>query len=34
MAVLRILWNDSRCSGRRPDIRDSGQETAKEHRRE
>jgi hypothetical protein len=32
MAALRLPWNDSRCTGRHPDICDTGRETAEEHR--
>ena len=29
-----FLGNDSRCTGRYPDVRDTGQDTTEEHRRE
>jgi len=34
MAVLHLPWNDSRCTGRHPDICDTGQDTTEEYRRE
>jgi len=33
MAVLHLPWNDSRCTGRRPDICDTRQDTTEEYRR-
>jgi len=34
MAILHFPWNDSRCTGRYPDVCDTGQDTTEEHRRE
>ena len=34
MAVLRLPWDNSRCTGRNLDIRDTGQKTTEEHHRE
>jgi hypothetical protein len=34
MDILRIYWDDSRCTGRHPDLRHTRQETTEEHRRE
>ena len=34
MAVLRLPWDGSRCTGHNLDIRDTGQETTEEHHRE